>query len=244
MNSLQRHLRSAPPPTVTDGPGSAAPPEILRRLVGARPRSRTGEACELCATPLVDDHRHVVDVRTQTLRCSCRGCALLFSAGGRYLAVPDRYLRVEPFRLTPGQWTALQIPVGMAFFMHSSPSGGTTVAFYPSPAGATESELGLDAWRPIVDANPPLTNVAPDVEAILIRVAHAATSRPGRTAPTRGPAPPPECYIVPIDCCYELVGELRLHWHGFDGGSLVREHIEAFFTDVRTRSRVTGGSHG
>ena len=37
-------------------------------------------------------------------------------------------------------WGRFQIPIGLAFFMRSSVTGGV-VAFYPSPAGATESEL-------------------------------------------------------------------------------------------------------
>ena len=44
-----------------------------------------------------------------------------------------------------------QIPIGLAFFMRSSVSGGV-VAFYPSPAGATESELSLEAWDELVGA--------------------------------------------------------------------------------------------
>jgi hypothetical protein len=212
-------------------------PEVLRRFLGPRSRPRAGEVCELCATPIGDDHRHLVDVHTQSLRCSCRGCALLFddagTGGGRYRAVPDRYLRLEPFVLAPGQWTELQIPVGMAFFMGSTPVG-STVAFYPSPGGATESELPLDTWDDIVAANPPLADVAPDVEAVLIR---APSSGPGRS-----PASEPACYIVPIDRCYELVGELRLHWHGFDGGQEVREHVATFFEDLEGRSRPVGAN--
>jgi hypothetical protein len=218
-------------------PEGADRPDVLRRFLGPRQRPRAGEVCELCAVPIGDDHRHLVDVRTQTLRCSCRGCALLFddsgTGGGRYTAVPDRYRRLEPFVLDPFQWTQLQIPVGMAFFMVSTPMEAT-VAFYPSPGGATESELPLDTWEAIVAANPPLDGVVPDVEAILIR---ATASGPSRT-----PTMEPECYIVPIDRCYELVGELRLYWRGFDGGQEVREHIEAFFDDLARRSKRVGAA--
>ena len=27
------------------------------------------------------------------------------------------------------------------------------------------------------------------------------------------------CLLVPIDACYRLVGLVKLHWRGFDGGS-------------------------
>ena len=43
-------------------------------------------------------------------------------------------------------------------------------------------------------ANPDLATLQPDVEAFLVR---ARDARAGR---------PPECYLVPIDACYELVG--------------------------------------
>ena len=48
-----------------------------------------------------------------------------------------------------------------------------TVAFYPSPAGATESLLPLDAWERVLAANPALADVEPDVEALLVDAADA-----------------------------------------------------------------------
>lgn len=244
MSPLERFLDDDGPTAAADPSGVRTPtsdpgerPDVLKRFLGPRQRPRAGEVCELCATPIGDDHRHLVDVRSQSLRCSCRGCALLFddagTGGGRFQAVPDRYLRLEPFVLDPLQWTELQIPVGLAFVMLSSPMD-TTVAFYPSPGGAPESELPLDTWADIVAANPPLADVVPDVEAILIRAASSG--------PSRAPTAEPRCYVVPIDRCYELVGELRLHWHGFDGGQEVRERIDAFFADLDRRSTPVGGT--
>ena len=43
------------------------------------------------------------------------------------------------------RWASFAIPIGLAFFMRSSVAGGV-VALYPSPAGATESQLDLGAW--------------------------------------------------------------------------------------------------
>jgi hypothetical protein len=37
---------------------------------------------------------------------------------------------------------------------------------------------------------------------------------------------------VPIDRCYELVGRMRRHWRGFDGGDEVRAQIEVFFAGL------------
>lgn len=247
QRGLSRFTQPAPPRTVRSATGApdaaaagthAGDPDIaapLAQLIGTRPRPAPGEACELCAVVVDDDHRHVVDLERRSLLCSCRGCALLFEfnqtpthrpadarpgpGDHRYRTVPDRYLAIDPLTLPGAAWAALQIPVGIAFVVANTQMD-RTVAFYPSPGGATESELPLDAWAEIVAANPGLEQAEPDVEAVLIR-----TGADGQ-----------QCHVVPVDRCYELVGALRTHWRGFDGGSEVRECIAAFFDDVASRS--------
>ena len=210
-------------------PGGGLPADLpapLRRFLQQRPAPVQGETCEFCSEPVPDEHRHVVDLHGRELSCSCRGCALLFlgegAGGGRYRTVPEDYVRVEPLDLPLHLWAGLQIPVGTAFVLHSSVAD-RTVAFYPGPGGATESELPLATWGEIVAANPPLAQVRPDVEAALLR----------------GGGDPDDmrCYIVPIDRCYELVGSMRRSWRGFDGGQEVRGLIDAFFADIEARSR-------
>ena len=51
------------------------------------------------------------------------------------------------------QWDSLMVPISMAFFFRSTPDA-RVVAFYPSPAGATESLLPLETWKDIEAANP------------------------------------------------------------------------------------------
>lgn len=203
------------------GPAVAA----LRRVLAAEPAAPVGERCQLCAAPVADRHSHVVDLDSRALLCSCRPCALLFdhdgAASGRYRAVPQRFVSVPSFRLSAGQWDDLAVPVGIAFFFHNSRLD-RTVACYPSPAGATESQLPLGRWDDVVADNPDLSTLRPDVEAILVR------ARSGGF----------DCYLVPIDSCYELVGHLRLLWRGFDGGQDVHRRIEQYFADVQTSSRV------
>jgi hypothetical protein len=180
----------------------------------------------MCSAPIPDEHDHIVDLEPRSLLCTCHGCYLLFTAEGsgghRYRAVPDRYLAFPDFQLAPAQWDALQIPVSVAFFFVNS-SLDRVAAFYPSPAGATESLLSLDTWDDVVAADPQLATLTPDVEAFLVR-----TSR-GDGAP--------ECYLVPIDACYELVGRLRRLWRGFDGGREAHDALDAFFAGVRSRAR-------
>ena len=42
---------------------------------------------------------------------------------------------------------------------------------------------------------------------------------------------------MPIDACYELVGHVRLHWKGFDGGQEAWAAIEGFFARLQERAR-------
>jgi uncharacterized protein DUF5947 len=204
------------------------PLAVLQRIRETRPRElpRAGEVCELCTEPIGDEHGHLVDLEARNLMCACRGCYLLFSSdgagGGHFKSVPDRYLAFPDFELSPEQWDNLQIPVSVAFFFLNS-SLGRVAAFYPGPAGATESELPLDTWADVVTANPQLGSLQPDVEAFLVR------SRP------RGGGT--ECYVVPIDACYELVGHLRRLWRGFDGGREANDRLDAFFEEVKERAR-------
>ena len=202
----------------------------LRRVVRTRPPPVVGERCEMCAEPIADEHQHVVNLESRGLMCTCRSCYLLFTAEDaalRYRAVPDRYLSFPGFTLDARQYDELEIPVGLAFLFRNSVQE-RIVAFYPGPAGATESELPLAAWARIQEANPQLSLLRPDVEALLIR----GEDR-GRNEFC--------CYIVPIDACYELVGRLRQLWRGFDGGSEVHQAIDDFFAAVAARSRPAPG---
>ena len=57
-------------------------------------------------------------------------------------------------------WAKFQIPIGLAFFFRSE-RRRRVVALYPSPAGATECELYLEAWEELVAANPVLAASSP-----------------------------------------------------------------------------------
>lgn len=202
--------------------------DVLARIRANRSASGpVGERCEMCSELIADEHQHVVNVEGRQLMCVCRGCYLLFTdphAELHYRAVPDRYLSFTDFALDRLRWTALQIPVGLAFFFHNS-TLGRPVAFYPGPAGATESELDLAAWADIRTADPRVELPAPDTEALLVRVPEDETEAPS-------------CHLVPIDACYEFVGRLRILWRGFDGGQDTRDYIDDFFRRIEDRSKA------
>lgn len=190
----------------------------LRRFI---PRRAPAEQCDLCSAAVGHEHDHLVEPLTRTINCACQACALLFSgqAGTKYKRVPRRARFLDDFQLTDLQWESLMVPISMAFFFFSTPSG-KVVALYPSPAGPTESQLTLDAWEEIVAANPSLQKMEPDVEALLVN----------RIGSTR------EYYLAPIDECYKLVGLIRAHWRGLSGGTEVWAEINNFFIALKKRS--------
>ena len=157
------------------------------------------------------------------------------SPGLRYRRVPDRYLADPGFALSDAQWDALQVPVGMAFFLvNSAPGGGRRVL--PEPGGRDRERAaagGVGGRGGGVRARRALE---PDVEALLVR----------RGTPGRGDRA--EALLVPVDACYRLVGLVRRHWKGFDGGTEAWAAIDAFFDDLRERARAvsagrSGGRH-
>lgn len=121
--------------------------------------------------------------------------------------------------MSDSAWDSLAIPVNMAFLLTSAPSGELH-AYYPSPAGATESLLTLEGWSELVAANPALATMEPDVEGLLIH----------RVGDAR------DHFIAPIDRCYELVGLLRVHWRGLSGGTEVWQRVGDFFADLRAHA--------
>jgi hypothetical protein len=205
-------------------PDQPLPPGLERFLEKPAPVA-PGERCEMCGESIHHEHPHVVNVENRALMCTCRPCYLLFtdrSAGaGKFAAVPERYLFDPEFTLSDAQWDEFQIPVKMAFFFVNSVMG-QTVAFYPSPAGATESMLPAETWADMIGANPLFANLEPDVEALLVYRRDKAY----------------ECFLAPIDACYELVGHVRMNWKGFDGGQEAWEAIDGFFDSLRARSQL------
>ncbi len=119
-------------------------PIASSRLAGLAQRSREAEReaeeerCELCGVEIPPEHRHVLDLETGELRCTCRACSLLFdrpaAAQGNLRLVGDRHLRLVDFELSDLAWEELRIPVEMAFFFRSS-RRERVVAFYPEPDG-------------------------------------------------------------------------------------------------------------
>lgn len=210
--------------TETAGPTANAY-GILRQFSRKR---RPAEHCELCSAALGHEHPHLIEIAARRLLCACDACALLFDGGAnrKYKRVSRRVQLLEAFHMTDAQWDSLMIPINMAFFFSSSIEN-RVVTLYPSPAGAVESLLSMDAWNGIVRENPALSNMQADVEALLVN----------RVGYSRGSANA-GYFIAPMDECYKLVGLIRTHWRGLSGGDEVWQEIGRFFAELKQKAAV------
>jgi hypothetical protein len=193
----------------------------LRQFV-RKPPAPPVEHCELCGLALAPEHAHLLEPSSRNLVCSCEPCAILFSGqqGGRYRRVPRNIEALSNFRLSDEQWEELHLPINLTFFVASTPAQ-RVLALYPSPAGAVESLLTLEAWQALVEQNPVLLELEPDVEALLVN----------RMKDER------VYYRTPIDECFRLVGLIRGHWRGLSGGTEVWDEVARFFASLQARSR-------
>lgn len=202
----------------------------MRSLAQTSTASRTespapgpAERCDLCHTVLPDDHRHMLHLVDRRIVCTCEACWALHSGDAEYRPTGMRTLWLSEFECPEDVWAEFQIPIGLAFFMRSTVTD-SVVAFYPSPAGATESELSLEAWDRLVAVNPVLDHLEFDAEALVAN----RLSEPAQYA------------IVPIDQCYALVGLVKSRWEGISGGGAIEQAVPEFFAALRRRAVEAG----
>ena len=190
----------------------------LRGLAKPKPSQAASpeERCDLCATTVPSDHRHMLNLYERQIVCVCESCWALRSGDADFRPTGSRTLWLEDFVLPEELWAQFRIPIGLAFFMHSTVTN-CIVAMYPSPAGATESELHLETWSRLVGMNPVLRDLEPDAEALIVN----RTSEPHSFA------------IAPIDRCYMLVGLIKASWEGISGGAGVDQAIARYFDELR-----------
>ena len=182
------------------------------------------ERCDLCNTSLPEDHRHMLHLVERRIVCTCEACWALYSGNPEYRPTGSRTLFLDGFDCDAELWGGFQIPIGLAFFMRSTVTKGV-VAFYPSPAGATESELSLQAWAALVARNPVLEQLDSDAEALVVN----RMSEPAQYA------------ILPIDACYALVGLVKSRWEGISGGGAIEQAVPEFFAALRARATAATG---
>jgi Family of unknown function (DUF5947) len=189
------------------------------------PAQAAEERCDMCSVVIPAHHRHLLHVEDRVIVCTCETCRALFAGEGSYRPTGSRTVWLDELELSDEHWASFRIPIGLAFFFHSSTGGpegsGGLVAFYPSPAGTTECELDLGPWQQLVAANPVLEGLEPDAEALIVN----------RLGEARQHA------IVPIDECYRLVGLVRVSWEGISGGTGMHDAVARFFAETEERAR-------
>lgn len=176
------------------------------------------EWCELCGAGLPTDHRHLIHLDERRLLCACETCWSVRSGEAAFRPAGVRTEWLDDFDLPDEAWASFSIPIGLAFFMRTG-DPERVVAFYPSPAGATESEIDSGSWDRVRDLNPALGRLEPDSEALIVN----RMSDPHQHA------------IAPIDDCYRLVGLIKSNWEGISGGSGPETAIAQFFAELRVK---------
>ena len=201
-------------------PGVRAPGERSAEVaLGVGAAAAPEEWCDICKTRLASEHRHLLNLVERRIECTCETCWARHSGDPEYRPTGGRTLWLPDLDVPDEVWASFQIPIGLAFFMASTVAG-CVVALYPSPGGATESELHFSSWSRIVELNPLLADLEPDVEGLIVN----------RLSDPRAYA------IAPIDRCYALTGTIKLHWEGISGGPAVREAVSGFFEQIQSEA--------
>ena len=214
--------------TLSSRPGNwVAAVHRIRARASARGGCRN---CELCAGPLPSQHAHLAEPARQRLLCVCRSCAMLLGnrADGKYRLVPETPQMLKNFRLSDAGWE-LAGHSGRTCFLLLQHRPGTRRSVLSRPGWPHQSLLDLGAWTVLAACNPVLTEMEPDVEALLVNRMNGAR----------------DYYRMPIDRCYALVGLIRSHWRGVSGGGEARSAIDSFFASLGASNGNGGGRfHG
>jgi hypothetical protein len=173
------------------------------------------EFCDLCGISVAEDHRHLLALVDRRIVCACEACWAMRAGEGDYRPVGNRTLWLPDLNVPDDLWAGFQIPIGLAFFMQSTVTE-CVVAMYPSPAGATESELHFESWSRMCELNPVLGDLEPDIEGLIV---NRLTE-------------PPVYAIAPIDRCYALTGAIKATWEGISGGGGVDRAVTRFFAEL------------
>jgi hypothetical protein len=198
-----RALARGPRRTTPQGQAAPAPRSAPEGAV---------ELCDLCGTTIPEDHRHLLHLAERRIVCTCEACWGMRGGEGDFRPTGQRTLWLDGLEIPDEVWASFQIPIGLAFFMESTVTG-CVVAMYPSPAGATESELHFESWGRMLELNPVLARMEPDIEGLIVNRL----------------ADPAMYVIAPIDRCYALTGAVKASWEGISGGSGVERSVAAFF---------------
>jgi Family of unknown function (DUF5947) len=213
VSGLRGRVRLDAPDRIAAAAGASA--QAAGAAVDTEAEAET--ECDLCGIAIAERHRHLLHLVERQIICACESCWNVHSGDAEYRPAGNRTVWLPDLEVPDEIWASFQIPIGLAFFMDSTVTA-CVVALYPSPGGATESELHFESWRRLVDLNPVLAELEPDIEGLVVnRLSN-----------------PPAYAIAPIDQCYALTGLIKMHWQGISGGPGVHEAVEGFFEGLRS----------
>lgn len=187
------------------------------------PKPVFDEQCDLCGMPIPTRHRHLLHLEERRICCVCATCWALRSGDAVYRPTGNRVLWLDDFNLPDELWASFGVPIGLCFFFNSG-TANKIIGLYPSPAGATECELYLDAWEELKKLNPVLDTLQTDIEALIINRL----------------ADPPQYSVAPVDQAYELVGLIKAKWEGISGGPELKEAVSLYFEGLKQESAGWG----
>ena len=177
----------------------------LRGLAQPKPPEQLGAGRAL--RPLQHDRARTTTATCSTsyerqIVCVCESCWALRSGDAEFR--PDRAAARCGSRTSScprSSGPQFRIPIGLAFFMHSTRHRTASWRCTRARPGATESELHFETWSRLVAMNPVLRDLEPDAEALIVNRM----------------SDPPAFAIAPIDRCYMLVGLIKASLGGHLG---------------------------
>jgi hypothetical protein len=150
----------------------------------------TQHSCRFCSAPLESYANPLFEVATQRIVPACDKCASLFlrNDGRPFKLIPRQTRALENFQMPDVSGEAFSLAVGVTFIFYST-GAARLLAVYRSAFTTVETIVPRETWKAMVEANPALEEMRPDVEGLLII----------STLNFR------EYCIAPIDVCYNLV---------------------------------------
>ena len=94
-------------------------------------------SCDLCGTSMPEDHRHLLQLDERSIVCVCESCWALRSGDAEFRPTGSRVRLAGGLR--PARASSGRASGSRSGWRSSCAAPSGVVAFYPSPAGATES---------------------------------------------------------------------------------------------------------
>lgn len=156
-------------------------------------------SCPLCSADMELSSNHLFEVAIREVVTVCDDCALKYERlpGGPLKSIPRETRPLLDFRM-PHSISAIQFKGNVTFLFYSTATA-KIMSICPTANGPVESTVSREIWKQLIEANPVLQEMRPDVEALLMT----------------GNEDLREFFVAPIDVCYDLVKMFRKDWRDF-----------------------------